>query len=35
MRADADFAALASRSASLLERRPLYPGLPAFPTFAD
>jgi glycine hydroxymethyltransferase len=25
---------LAARSASLCERRPLYPGLPAFPTFA-
>jgi len=33
--ADADIAALAARSAELLERRPLYPGLPAFPSFAD
>ena len=33
--ADADGAALAARSAELLERRPLYPGLPAFPSFAD
>jgi len=33
--ADADVAALAARSAELLERRPLYPGLPAFPSFAD
>src|SRR6188768_2416633 len=31
----ADIAALAARSAELLERRPLYPGLPAFPSFAD
>ncbi len=31
---DADVAALSSRSAELLERRPLYPGLPAFPSFA-
>ncbi len=30
---DADVAALAARSAALLERRPLYPGLPAFPAF--
>jgi glycine hydroxymethyltransferase len=35
LRADADLAALGSRSAALLERRPLYPGLPAFPTFSD
>jgi len=33
--ADADVAALSARSAQLLERRPLYPGLPAFPSFAD
>jgi len=33
--ADADVAALAARSAELLERRPLYLGLPAFPSFAD
>jgi glycine hydroxymethyltransferase len=32
---DADVAALSVRSAELLERRPLYPGLPAFPSFAD
>jgi glycine hydroxymethyltransferase len=32
---DADVAALSARSATLLERRPLYPGLPAFPSFAD
>jgi glycine hydroxymethyltransferase len=32
---DADVAALAARSAALLERRPLYPGLPAFPSFAS
>jgi glycine hydroxymethyltransferase len=32
---DADVAVLAARSAALLERRPLYPGLPAFPSFAD
>jgi glycine hydroxymethyltransferase len=30
---DADLPALAARSAALLERRPLYPGLAAFPTF--
>jgi glycine hydroxymethyltransferase len=35
LRADADFASLGARSATLLERRPLYPGLPAFPTFSD
>jgi short subunit dehydrogenase-like uncharacterized protein len=29
----ADLAALAGRSAALLERRPLYPGQAAFPTF--
>ncbi len=29
-----DLGELAARSASLCERRPLYPGLPAFPTFA-
>src|SRR5262249_33951554 len=33
--ADADVGALAARSAALLERRPLYPGLPAFPTFGE
>jgi glycine hydroxymethyltransferase len=32
---DADVAALAGRSAALLERRPLYPGMSAFPTFGD
>jgi glycine hydroxymethyltransferase len=31
----ADLAALAGRSAALLERRPLYPGQAAFPTFGD
>ena len=31
--ADADVAVLAGRSAALLERRPLYPGLPAYPAF--
>jgi glycine hydroxymethyltransferase len=31
---DADIAARAARSSALLERRPLYPGLPAFPAFA-
>ena len=31
----ADVGGLAARSAALLERRPLYPGLPAFPAFAD
>ena len=31
---DADVSALAARSATLLERRPLYPGLPAYPAFA-
>ena len=30
----ADLAALSARSGELLERRPLYPGLPAFPSFA-
>jgi glycine hydroxymethyltransferase len=30
---DADLAALAERSAALLARRPLYPGLRAYPTF--
>ncbi|MFL5931221.1 MAG: serine hydroxymethyltransferase [Gaiellaceae bacterium] len=35
MKADADLVALGARSAALLERRPLYPGLPAFPTFSD
>ena len=32
---DADVAALSARSVELLERRPLYPGLPAFPSFAE
>ncbi len=32
---DADLSALAARSAALLERRPLYPGLAAFPSFGD
>jgi glycine hydroxymethyltransferase len=31
---NADVSALAARSAALLERRPLYPGLPAYPAFA-
>ena len=31
LRADADVATLAARSAALLERRPLYPGLPRVP----
>jgi glycine hydroxymethyltransferase len=31
---EADLAVLAERSASLVGRRPLYPGLPAFPAFA-
>ena len=31
--ADADLEALAGRSLALCERRPLYPGKPAFPTF--
>jgi glycine hydroxymethyltransferase len=31
---DADSATLGARSSALLERRPLYPGLPAFPAFA-
>ena len=35
MRPDADFAALAERAAELVQRRPLYPGLTAFPTFSD
>jgi glycine hydroxymethyltransferase len=35
LRTDADLASLGARSAALLERRPLYPGLPAFPTFSD
>jgi glycine hydroxymethyltransferase len=35
LEANADVASLRARSAALLERRPLYPGLPAFPTFAD
>jgi len=29
----ADIAALGARSAALVERRPLYPGLPAYPAF--
>ena len=33
--ADADIAVLKARSAALLGRRPLYSGLPAFPSFAD
>lgn len=32
--ADADLAALSARAGELLRRRPLYPGLGAFPTFA-
>jgi glycine hydroxymethyltransferase len=35
LEADADPAALAARSSTVLERRPLYPGLPAFPSFSD
>jgi len=31
----ANIVALAGRSAALLERRPLYPGMPAFPAFGD
>jgi glycine hydroxymethyltransferase len=30
---DADLSALRARSAELVDRRPLYPGLPAFPSF--
>jgi glycine hydroxymethyltransferase len=30
----ADIAALVARSSALVDRRPLYPGLPAFPAFA-
>jgi glycine hydroxymethyltransferase len=33
LRADADVAALAARSRALVERRPLYPGQAAFPSF--
>jgi glycine hydroxymethyltransferase len=33
LRPDADLSAIRSRSASLLTRRPLYDGLPAFPAF--
>jgi glycine hydroxymethyltransferase len=33
--AGADVAALAGRCASLLERRPLYPGMSSFPAFGD
>jgi glycine hydroxymethyltransferase len=32
---DADLPALSARSAALLADRPLYPGLPAFPSFSD
>jgi glycine hydroxymethyltransferase len=35
LQADADLASLRALSAALLERRPLYPGMPAFPTFSD
>ena len=35
MQPDADLSALRARSAALVERRPLYPGLPAFPSFGD
>ena len=35
LRDDADLVALADRTAALLERRPLYQGQSAFPTFAD
>jgi glycine hydroxymethyltransferase len=35
LREDADLAALAGRSAALCERRPLYPGRAAYPSFAD
>ena len=35
LRDDADLVALADRTAALLDRRPLYPGQSAFPTFAD
>jgi glycine hydroxymethyltransferase len=33
--ADADVAALTARSAALVARRPLYPGLPAYPAFGS
>jgi hypothetical protein len=33
MQPDADLSALRVRSAELVARRPLYPGLPAFPSF--
>ena len=35
MHADADLSRLRARSAALVDRRPLYPGLPAFPSFGD
>jgi glycine hydroxymethyltransferase len=35
MRPDADFGALTERTAELVRRRPLYPGLTAFPSFSD
>jgi glycine hydroxymethyltransferase len=35
MHADADLDAIRARRAALVERRPLYPGLAAFPSFGD
>ncbi len=35
MQADADLSAIRARSAALVERRPLYPGMAAFPSFGD
>ena len=35
MRPDADVAALTQRATELVRRRPLYPGLTAFPSFSD
>ena len=32
---DADVTALSGRSAALVESRPLYPAMSAFPTFGD
>jgi hypothetical protein len=32
---DAELSALSGRSAALVARRPLYPGLPAFPDFGS
>ncbi len=33
MQTDADLGAARARSTALVERRPLYPGLPAYPAF--